>query len=323
MKKTKLGFIAFAIGLGLVSGVALPADYPMRPITIVVPQAAGGASDVIIRIISRQMADQLGQPVVVDNRPGAGGNIGTVAVAKAKPDGYTLLFNINSSFLINPYLYKNAGFSPERDFVPVAPAATAGVVLVAAPTFPANNVDQLIKLANAKPGQITFASAGNGTLNHLLGEMFNRAARVRLQHIPYRGAAAAATDVMSGQVSVAFQGLASSIAQVQAGKLKVLAIANKERLEALPGTPTIGEILPGFGETPWYGLFAPAETPAPVIATLSAAVKSALADPVVLSSLQAQGAKPYFLEPRDFSALIDRELPRWKIVVQESGASID
>lgn len=298
--------------------------YPQqRPITIIVPQAAGGASDIVARIVAQKMSTLLKQSVVIDNRPGAGGNIGIVAVARAPADGYTLLFNVSSAHLVNPFLYKNPGFAPEKDFVPVAPFATGGMVLVAAPTFAPKNVKELIELAKAKPNELTYASAGNGTLNHLLGEMFNKATGVQIAHIPYRGAPAAATDVMSGRVSIAFQALASSSTFIKAGKLKVLAVANKERLESLPGVPSISETVPGFGETPWYGLFAPAATPPAIVAVLHDATQQALHDPAVAQGLEAQGAKPYLTTPAAFRQSISSDLLRWKKIVEESGAHVD
>ncbi|WP_198083887.1 tripartite tricarboxylate transporter substrate binding protein [Variovorax sp. E3] len=313
-------------GMALLQGMQAHAaeTYPQqKPITIIVPQAAGGASDVVLRIVAQKMSTLLKQSVVVDNRPGAGGNIGIVAAARAPADGYTLLFNVSSAHLVNPFLYKNPGFSPEKDFVPVAPFATGGMVLVAAPTFAPNNVNELIELAKAKPGELTFASAGNGTLNHLLGEMFNRAADVQITHIPYRGAPAAATDVMSGRVSIAYQALASSGAFIKGGKLKVLAVANKERLESLPGVPSIAETVPGFGETPWYGLFAPAATPPAIVAALADATRQALRDPAVIQGLASQGAKPYLATPAAFRQSISSDLARWKKIVEESGAHVD
>ncbi|HSV82775.1 MAG TPA: tripartite tricarboxylate transporter substrate binding protein [Ramlibacter sp.] len=325
MKFNRILAVALAVGtLGIAPVSRASAEaYPDKPITVIVPQAAGGASDVIVRIVTNRMSGILKQNLVVDNRPGAGGNIGISAAARAKPDGYTLLFNVSSAHLINPYLYKNAGFSPERDFVSVAPFATGGMVLVASPSFPPNTVRELIDLAKKKPGDISFASAGNGTLNHLMGELFNQAAGIKMTHVPYRGAAAATTDVISGRVPIAFQALASSSAHIKAGKLKVLAVANEKRLEELPNVPSISETLPGYGETPWYGLFAPAGTPKAIVDVLHAAAAQALRDPAVVKGLAEQGAKPYVSSPADFQQFISRELVRWKKIVEASGASVD
>lgn len=314
---------ALSLGLYAVVTATYAAPYPDRPITVVVPQAAGGASDVVSRIVLQKIGSILNQSIVVENRPGAGGNIGISAVARAPADGYTLLFNVSSAHLINPYLYSEPGFSPERDFAPVSPFGTGSMLLVAAPDFPPNNIQELLALAKAKPNEITYASAGNGTLNHLMGEVFNKSAKVEMMHVPYRGAAAATTDVMSGRVSVAFQAVASSISQVKAGKLKVLAIASTKRLPDLPGVPTIGESIPGYGEDPWYGLFAPAKTPVDVLDKLSQATQKALEDEGVRRSLAAQGVEPYFLSRAEFAKLIGTELPRWENIVKDSGAKVD
>lgn len=263
--------LSLALLAGSALGIALPAaqaqdKFPSRPITVVVPQAAGGANDAIARVVAQRLSEQMGQTVVVDNRPGAGGTLATAALARAKHDGYTLLLTADSAHVVGPALYKNPGFDPVKDFVPVAPVATAGYVLVAHPSFPGNNVADLVKLAKASPGKYAFASAGNGTLNHLIGEMLQKSAGIQLQHVPYKGSAAAATDVVGGQVPLSVQSLPSSIAFIKSGKLKVLGVVNAQRVAALPDVPTIGETLKGFGESPWYALFAPAGTPAPIVA---------------------------------------------------------
>ena len=256
-------------------------------------------------------------------RAGAGGNIGTVAAAKARPDGYTLMLTTNSVQVINPWLYKNTGFDPIKDFEPVSPVATAGYVLVANPAFPAKNVTELIAAARAKPGAITIASAGNGTLNHLIGEMLQKAAGIDLLHVPYKGAAAAATDVVSGQVPVSVQSVPSALAFINAGRLKVLGTVNEKRIAALPNVPTIGETIKGFGSTPWYGIFAPAGTPKDVIAILHGAVEKALDSKDVQDKLAAQGCEILKGSPAQFAAMVKDELPKWAKIVKESGATLD
>lgn len=324
VRRNLIGMLSAAMfGLVTMSSVNAQGVYPEKQITVIVPQAAGGASDLIVRIVANKMSGILKQGIIVDNRAGAGGNIGTVAAARAKPDGYTLLFNVSSGHLINPHLYKNAGFSPEKDFVAIAPFATAGVVLVASPTFAPNTVRELIDLAKKNPTEVTYASAGNGTLNHLMGELFNKAAGIKMEHIPYKGAAAATTDVLAGRVPIAFQALASASGFIKAGKLKVLAVANPKRLEDLPNVPAISETLPGYGETPWYGLFAPIGTPKVIVDALHAATEQALKDPVVIKGLADLGAKPYLSSPAEFQQFISREAVRWKKIVAESGASVD
>lgn len=215
--------------------------YPNKPVTIIVPQAAGGANDAIARVIAQKLSEQLGQTFVVDNRPGAGGNVGTVVAAKAKPDGYTLMITADSSMVINPSLYKSTGFDPVKDFQPVSTLATAGYVLVANPAFPAKNMAEFIALAKQQPKKIYIGSAGNGTLNHLIGEMLGKATGIDLVHVPYKGAAAAVTDLVGGQVQVSVQSLPSSISFIKSGKIKVLGVVNEKRVPALPDLPTIGE----------------------------------------------------------------------------------
>ena len=297
--------------------------YPSRPVTLIVPQAAGGANDTIARVIAQKLTEQTGQSFVVDNRPGAGGNVGTVAAAKARPDGYTLMLTADSSMVINPSLYKSAGFDPQKDFEPVSPVATAGYVLVANTNFPAKNVSDLIALAKQQPGKINIGSAGNGTLNHLIGEMLSKQTGVDLVHIPYKGAAAAVTDLIAGQVQVSVQSLPSSIAHIRSGKIKVLGVVNPKRVPALPDAPTIGETIRGFGTTPWYGMFAPAGTPKAVVQLLNAEINKALDSKDVQERLAGAGTEPYKGSPEQMATIVREDLPRWGRIVKESGASID
>lgn len=328
-KRTLLKHFAVVAGaLSTLSALtAVPAHaqnaYPARPVTVIVPQAPGGANDAIARIVTLKLGEVLGQNFLVDNRPGAGGNVGTAQAAKAKPDGYTLLLTTNSAHVINPSIYKNTGFDPVKDFEPVGLVASAGYVLVANSAFPVNSVADLIAQAKAKPGQISYASAGNGTLNHLIGEMLKRAAGIDMLHIPYKGSAGAATDVAGGQVPVSVQSLPSSLPFLQSGKIKVLGVVNEKRLAALPNAPTIGETLPGFGSTPWYGLLAPAGTPKDIIAKLQAALEKTLASKEVIDKLAAQGCEVLTGGPVQFAALIKEDLPRWSKIVKDSGAQID
>lgn len=313
--------------LGALSGFATiaPAQdiYPSRSVTVIVPQAPGGANDAIARIVTQKLSEVMGRQFVVENRAGAGGNIGTAAAAKAKPDGYTLMLTTNSAQVINPWLYKNTGFDPVKDFEAVATVATAGYVLVAHPAFPAKNVKEMIEVAKAKPGAIGIASAGNGTLNHLIGEMLQRAGGIELLHVPYKGASAAATDVASGQVPLSVQSVPSSIAFINSGRLKVLGTVNEKRIGALPNVPTIGESIPGFGSTPWYGVLAPAGTPKEIVARLQAAIQTTLDSKEVQDKLAAQGCEILKGSSAQFAAIIRDDLPRWAKIVKESGATLD
>ena len=317
---------ALALGVSLLSWrspVHAEDRYPARSVTVIVPQAAGGANDTIACFVAAKLSAALGQQFVVENRPGAGGNIGTAVVSKAKPDGYTLLLTANSMLVINPWLYRNPGFDPVKDFEPVSLVATAGFVLVANPAFPARTIKDLIAAAKAAPGTLSYGSAGPGTINHLLGEMLQKAAGIDLVHVPYKAAAMAATDVASGQVPLAMLSLPASLGLVQTGKLKVLGVANERRIAALPEAPTIGESVKGFGAMPWYGILAPAGTPKPVIDRLNAAVQQALDAKDLHDKLVAQGCDVLKGSPAQFAALIREDLPRWQRIVKESGASLD
>jgi tripartite-type tricarboxylate transporter receptor subunit TctC len=315
----------FAAGLiALATGTAAAQDrYPSRPVTLIVPQAAGGANDAIARVIAQKLGEALGQTFVVENRVGAGGNVGTAAAAKARNDGYTLMLTANSAQVINPALYKSTGFDPIKDFEPIAPVATAGYVLVANNSFPARNVSELIAAAKAAPGKTMIASAGNGTLNHLIGEMLGKAAGIELTHVPYKGAAAAVNDLVGGQVQLSVQSLPSSIAFIKANRLRVLGVVNEKRVAALPDAPTIGETIKGFGSTPWYGVFAPAGTPKAIVAQVHAALARVLEMPETRERLAAVGCEPYFSSTEQFATLVREDLPRWARIVKDSGATID
>ena len=315
-----------ALGLAVLSAscVVMAQDkFPSKQVTLVVPQAAGGANDAIARVIAQKLSEQWGQSVVVENRPGAGGNVGTAFAAKAKNDGYTLLVNADSAQVINPFLYAKTGFDSVKDFDPIAPLARAGYVLVANPSLPANNVAELVALAKSKPGALSIASAGNGTLNHLIGEMLQKATDIQLQHIPYKAAAAAATDVVGGQVPLSVQSMPSSIAFIRAGKLKVLGVVNEKRLAALPDSPTIGETVPGFGATPWYGMFAPVGTPKNILMQIQNDVAKALDAKDVQERLATLGCEPFKGTGEQLAQIVKSDLVRWAKIVKDSGAKID
>ncbi len=315
--------IVLALSLSLWGAAQAQDKYPSRPVTIIVPQATGGANDAIARVVAQKLTEQTGQSFVVENRAGAGGNVGTAAAAKAKPDGYTLMITADSAQVINPFLYQRTGFDPVKDFEPVAPLARAGYVLVANPAFPGNNMAELIAQAKANPGKFAIASAGNGTLNHLIGEMLQKATDIKLQHIPYKGAAAAATDVVSGQVPLSVQSLPSSIAFVRAGKLKVLGVVNEKRVLALPDAPTIGETVKGFGATPWYGMFAPAGTPKELIQWVQNEVGKALDSADARDRLATLGCESFKGTSEQLAAVVRDDLVRWSRIVKESGAKVD
>jgi len=306
------------------SGHAAAADaWPTRPITIIVPQTAGGGSDIVTRRIALKMAEVIGQSMVIDNRAGAGGNIGTVHAMQVKPDGYTILMSSNNH-VINPALYRNAGFDPIKDFIPIGLLARGTLLLVAHPSFPINSVAELIAAAKKSPGSLFYASAGNGTVNHLSMSMIEQMANVTFTHVPYKGQAAAMTDVVGGQVPFTYTALASGIPYIESGRLKVLAVVNEERLPVLPDVPTVGETIPGYAVTPWYGLFAPAGTSEAIVNTLHQALHTALQDEGVKNDLARLGIMVARDDDRAaFTAMIARETELWARTVRASGARVD
>ncbi|HEY0823383.1 MAG TPA: tripartite tricarboxylate transporter substrate binding protein [Ramlibacter sp.] len=298
--------------------------YPSKPITIVVPFAAGGTTDILARVIGQALNKELGQSVVVDNRAGAGGNIGAQFAAKAVPDGYTLFMGTVGTHAINQSLYKKLTFDPVKDFAPLTRVAMVPNLLVANPGKPYKNVKELIAYAKANPGRVNFGSSGSGSSIHLSGELFNALAKVDMVHVPYKGSAPAVTDLVGGQIDVMFDNMPSAIQHVRSGRLRALAVTTAKRSPELPQVPTIAEAgVPGYEATSWFGMFAPAGTPAPVVSRLNAALVKVLADPEVKKKLAEQGAEPYAEKPEQFAEFIRKEAAKWSKVVKESGASAD
>lgn len=298
--------------------------YPSRPIRLVVPFPAGGTTDILAREVGQRLTLSFGQSVVIDNRPGAGGNIGSDLVAKSAPDGYTLLMGTVGTHAINPSLYARMPYDNVKDFAPVILVASVPNVLEVTPSLPVNSVRELIKLAKEKPGQINFASSGSGTSIHLSGELFKTMAGVDMTHIPYKGSAPAITDLIGGQVQVMFDNLPSSLPQIKAGKLRALAVTSVQRAPALPDVPTIAESgLPGFEATSWFGVLAPAGTPPAIIARLNADLGQWLQSPDAREKLLAQGALAAGGSPEAFAAHIRAETEKWARVVKVSGAKVD
>lgn len=299
--------------------------YPAKPIHLVVPYPAGGPLDIMARAIGQKLTEAWKQPVIVDNRAGAGGNIGADAVAKAAPDGYTLLMGAVATHAINPVLYRKIPYDPIKDFAPVALVAQVPNILVVNPSVPAKSVRELIELARAKPGALNFASGSTGSTGHLAGELFNTMAGVKMVHIPYKGAAPATTDLLSGQVQLMFDNLASALPNVKAGKLRALAVTTLKRSPAVPDLPTIAESgLPGFDLTTWFGLFVPAGTPPEIVAKLNAEVVRALNAKDMRERLEKMGTEPPADNtPEHFAAFVRSEAEKYAKVVKASGARVD
>ncbi len=320
------GMFRWALGalFACIATVASAQGYPNRTIRLVVPFPAGGTTDILARAVSQKLTEALGQAVVVDNRAGAAGNIGSDLVAKSTPDGYTLLMGTVGTHAINPSLYSKMPYDHYKDFVPVVLVAGVPNVLVVNPALPVNSVADLIKLAKEKPGQINFASSGSGTSIHLSGELFKTMAGVDMTHIPYKGSSPALTDLIGGQVQIMFDNLPSSLPQIKAGKLRAIAVTSMKRAPALPDIPTINESgLPGFEASSWFGVLAPAGTPASIVTRINAEVNKWLESADAREKLLGQGAEAAGGSPEQFAAYIRVESEKWAKVVKASGAKVD
>ena len=317
-----------AVAAGVCLAAAWPADaqadFPERPVTLIVPFPAGGSTDLVARVVAEKMSANLGQQIVVDNRGGAGGNVGSAAAAKAEADGYTILMGTVATHALNPALYKKMPYDPVKDFAPVSLLVVVPNVLVVNPDFPAHSVAELIALAKEKPGELSYASSGNGTPLHLSGELFKSMAGIDMVHVPYKGAGPALIDVMGGHVPIMFDNLPSSTEHIKAGKLRGLAVTTAERAPSMPDLPTVAESgLPGYETYTWNALFAPAGTPPEVIAKLNEAAVQAVADPQVQAKLKDVGASVVGSTPEQLAAHVQAELAKWAPVVKASGAQID
>ncbi len=314
--------LAFLWGAGARAVIAQD-YYPSKPIRFVVPFGAGGTTDVLARAIGQRLTEAWGQPVVVENRPGAGGNIGTESVAKSAADGYTMLL-ISVGFASNPALYSKLPFDPIKDFAPVTLVATSQNVLIVHPSVPARSARELIQLAKSRPGQLNFGSSGTGTSQHLAGELFKSMAGVQMQHVPYRGSAPALTALIGGEVSLMFNNLLTALPHVKAGRLRALAVTSARRSPAAPDIPTMAASgLPGYDVSTWYGLLVPTGTAKEIVAKLNAEVVKFLNLPELNERLGSQGAEAIPSTPDQFAAHIRQEMVKWAQVVRQSGARAD
>jgi tripartite-type tricarboxylate transporter receptor subunit TctC len=315
-------FAAMAVMLVSTAG-AQDTRYPAKPIRLLVGYTPGGATDIIARTIAAKLQDSLGQTVLVENKPGATSNIASEAVAKAAPDGYTLLVGTIAN-ATNMTIYKNPGYDTLRDFAPITQTMSAPSVLAVHPSVPARTLRELIALAKQQPGKLTYASSGNGGSPHLAGEMLKLRAGIDIVHVPYKGATQGMTDLLGGQVTMSFQTALSAIPHLQSGKLAVIAVAAHRRMALLPNVPTMAEAgMPDFEVSSWNGLFAPARTPPDIVARLHQATVKALGLPDVREKLAAQGAEPVGQSPEEFRSYIKSEIDKWGRVIRESGAKVE
>ena len=318
----KIARIIFAALLSAAfSAAAQP--YPAKPIRIIVPFPAGGIADLYARLIGTRVAEAWGQPVVVENRTGAGGNIGADAVAKSPPDGYTLAMGSLGTHAVNVSLFAKMPYDPVRDFAPIAHVLEAEGLLVVHPSVTAQNVPELIGLLRAKPGVMTYASAGMGTASHLAGELFKVLAKVEMVHVPYKGNVPAITDLLAGQTSLLFATMPTVLPHAKAGKLRALATIGAARSAAAPELPTVGEALPGFEVNNWIGLFAPAGTPPEIVQRWNAEVLRTMQSPQIQGRLPAEGARFIPTTPEQFGAFVKAEIAKWAPVVKASGARVE
>ncbi|MBB5535314.1 Bug family tripartite tricarboxylate transporter substrate binding protein [Rhizobium giardinii] len=322
-RRTALALALMATSALALGGEARAQEFPDRPVTLVVPFAAGGSTDVVARIIGQKMSDDLGQQVVVENVAGAGGNLGADRVARAEPDGYTILMGTVATHALNPLILKTKPYDPEKDFAPVSLLVLVPNVLVVNPQLPVKNVDELLALLKASPDQYAYASSGNGTPLHLSGELFKKMAGVSMQHVPYKGSGPALNDVIGNQVPIMFDNLPSSSGHITSGTLKALAVTTKERAASFPDVPTIAETIPGYETYTWNALFAPAGTPKDVIDRLNASAKKALADPAVAEKMKGFSATIVASTPDELGAHVKAELAKWGPIVKEANVQMD
>jgi tripartite-type tricarboxylate transporter receptor subunit TctC len=321
MKLLRRQFLHLAAGAAVLptaSRIAIAQNYPTRPVHWIVGYPPGGATDITARLLGQRLSERLGQPFVIENRPGASGNIGTEAVVNAAPDGYTLLL-VNAGNAINATLYEKLNFIFLRDIAPVASIVRVPLVMQVNPSVPVKTVPEFITYAKANPGKLNMASAGNGTPQHVSGELFKMMAGINMAHVPYRGSGPALTDLLGGHVQVMFDTTLASIEYLRTGRLRPLAVTTATRLETLPDIPTVGDFLPGYEASGWYGVGAPKKTPADIIDKLNKEINTGLADPKVTARLSELGGVVLAASPTDFGRLIADEIEKWGQVIKFAG----
>jgi tripartite-type tricarboxylate transporter receptor subunit TctC len=305
-----------------IAGMA-QSGYPNKPVKIVVSFSPGGTTDILARFLAQKLTDSMGQSFVVENKAGAGGTLGNDFVAKSPPDGYTLLMGSASNLAVAVGMYKNLPYDYKKDLIPVAQVAGGPFVIVVNPQVPANNLRELIALAKAKPGQITFATSGNGTSLHLAAELINAMADIKMNHIPYKGTGPATMDTISGTVNMTLSDMVPFVPHIQSGKLKALAQTTAQRSRLLPELPTVAETLPGYDATSWYGIMAPAGTPTAIVQRINQELTKILQQPDVRARYASLGVDPVIASPEQFGQYINSEQAKWADVIRRSGAKVD
>ncbi len=315
----------FALALACAAQATADEAYPTRPIRIFVGFAPGGGTDVMARIVAPRMSERLGQPVIIENRAGAGGNLATEVVAKSAPDGYTLLMGTIAALAINPSLYKNLPFDPAKDLTPISLGVSLSNVVVVNSSLAVRTLPELIALAKQQPGKISYSSSGNGTAGHLSGALFESMANVSLLHIPYKSGGQAMNDLIGGQVNMSFAAAPGAIPQIKAGKIRALAVTTRARSAFLPEVPTVAEAagIKGYESSNWYGLVGPARLPKPIVDKLNAAMVATLNEPAIRERLALQGLEPTPSSPEEFSVFLRAELAKWAKVVKDTGSQPD
>jgi tripartite-type tricarboxylate transporter receptor subunit TctC len=307
-----------ALALALAAGSAAAQQYPSKPIRYISPYPAGGGNDTLLRILADKVGEQMGERIIVENRPGANTIIGTEFLVKSPPDGYTFLL-IPNTFATNPAFYPKLPYDSTRDVTPIAQVALSPQMIVSHPSFPARTVKELVALAKARPTELTYGSSGHGSIGHLAGLLFSMMTGAQLTHVPYKGTAPAVNELVGGHIPLMFSSMISTLPLVRNGKLKIIALTTAKRSKALPNVPTIAESVPGYDATLWYGILAPAHTPEAIVKRMNAELGTALRNPGVVEKLSAQAVEPHHTSPEQFAALIRSELGKWEKVIRTSG----
>ena len=303
----------------LLPGAAFSQAYPSKPVRLIAPYPPGGTSDTVCRLVAQKVSDAMGRPIVIENRPGAAGNVGHEVAAKSPPDGYTLILTNAAAMVTNQFLYKKLNFNPHADFAPISLVATAAPMLVVHPSLPVKTVKELVGLAKARPGQLNFGSGGVGTTSHIIGEVFQSATGVKMVHVPYKGSGESQAATLAGHVDLTFFAFSTALRHVKAGKLRAVGVGGAKRNPQAPDVPSISEVLPGYSAASWTGLFAPPNTPAPVVDTLRGAMVEILKMPDVQKRLVDAGDEPAAMTPGEVATFLREERQRWEKVIRTAG----